>query len=68
MSTAVISTAIFTCPGRAGPGRFLGLTYYYGHVLPRDVMRYIAIYRVGQIKRGQLTFLLVTIECIYKIK
>jgi len=26
MSTAVISTAIFTFPGRAGPGRFLGLT------------------------------------------
>jgi len=35
MSTAVISTAIFTCPGRAGPGRFLGLTVFkrcvYGH-------------------------------------
>ena len=26
MLTAVISRAIFTCPGRAGPGRFLGLT------------------------------------------
>jgi len=26
MSTAVISTAIFMCPGWAGPGRFLGLT------------------------------------------
>ena len=27
-----------------------------------------AVYRVGQIKRGQLTFLLVTSEPIYKIK
>jgi len=24
-------------------------------------------YRVGQIKRGELLFLLVTVECIYKI-
>jgi len=27
-----------------------------------------SIYRVGQIKRGQLTFLLITSEPIYKIK
>ena len=28
---------------------------------------HVIFYRVGQIKRGQLTFLLVTSECIYKI-
>ena len=28
VSTAVISGPVFTCPGRAGPGRFLGLTHY----------------------------------------
>ena len=28
----------------------------------------VGVYRVGQIKRGQLTFLLVTSEPIYKIK
>jgi len=33
-----------------------------------QVIAIVMIYRVGQIKRGQLTFLLVTSECIHKIK
>jgi len=32
-----------------------------------DAVQFNAAYRVNQIKRGQLYFLLVTVECIYKI-
>ena len=41
---------------------------YARHVEYGSLMYNITtIYRLGQIKRGQLSFLLVTIECIYKI-
>ena len=34
---------------------------------PMDCLRVRSIYIVGQIKRCQLSLLLVTIECVYKI-
>ena len=36
--------------------------------LQEQVLPVLCTYRVGQIKRGNLSFLLVAIECIYKVK
>jgi len=58
-----VSSAPYIIRSGVLQGGMLSLVLF--HILNMFVKK---IYRVGQIKRGQLTFLLVTSERIYKVK